>query len=131
MSATVKLFICNYGMDTAIAEGGFVCDSCIELGKWVNFAYGGGNKVILGGKLLDTLPIDRWIRACWVNEVEKRDAIYLADIKDLVWLVEARELKGIVYHLDTYATSLQVISRMALAAMNSLPDDWPVVIYRV
>lgn len=119
MSMSVALFPCVGRPEDC--SGRYFSETRFELDSWCAW--------VLDDITPNSVPIRRPIEVPWVNKTELRD---LDDQDhDCTWVVEAWVLKCLKFHRPDWHPTRVARSKAISAYLNELPDDWPVVVYRV
>ena len=144
MGSQIHLFISDLSAEDSKQEDGtyfYTCQTGFEFSKWCNWAFLNHDQPGAGGVMwigthgdsrkikAYAIPEGMRIEACWINKVEARSWCHEDDT--MFRLTTADQLKGIKWHEDDWHPSVVTHSKMATAAIESLPDDWPIIIYIV
>jgi hypothetical protein len=114
MSANIRLFPC-------VNRDSYYSDTVLELNSWCTWA--------LASVVPNAKPITKPVRVHWVDNMETREPCHIDT--DNTWLIEARFLKPLRFHKDSWHESNIVASKAISAYLNQLPDDWPVIVYYI
>jgi hypothetical protein len=103
-------------------EASYWCRTSFEISSWVLWLW---KNIPEEAKKEPDKPVE----ACWVNEMEQKIVNRDFYPGDLI-MIEARFLKGIKFHEDTWTKDRCVNSKAIAAFLNQLPDDWPCFLYQ-